>query len=283
MKKIFILCVCLFVTCFCYSACVDTLVIHSSVMNKDVKNVVILPDDYYSKKKCSFPVLYLLHGAGGCYSNWIIRVPDIQHYSDMYNIIIICPDGGKTSWYFDSPVDSSCRYETYISQELVTNIDHNYKTIKDKKGRAICGLSMGGHGALYLALKHQDVWGAAGSMSGLFDLSLFSDRWDLIKRLGDVKNDSANWYNNSVIHLINLLENSTLNIFFECGSSDAFYNSNIGLHEALDSMNFQHDFIIHDGNHNWEYWQKAIEYQFLYIYNFFCTTKIYSKECYICK
>ena len=90
-------------------------------------------------------------------------------------MIIVCPDGGFGSWYWDSPVDAGSQYETYVSNELVTWIDSKYKTIKTRKGRAITGLSMGGQGALYLAFRHQDIFGAAGSMSGGVDIRPFPE------------------------------------------------------------------------------------------------------------
>ncbi|HEV7330471.1 MAG TPA: alpha/beta hydrolase-fold protein [Flavisolibacter sp.] len=64
--------------------------------------------------------------------------------------MIVCPDGAFGSWYFDNPVDTTLKYETYISKELVVWVDKNYKTIASPKGRAITGLSVGGHGALIM-------------------------------------------------------------------------------------------------------------------------------------
>ena len=88
----------------------------------------------------------------------MFRVPEIEKYLPIdYDIIIVCPDGNKTRWYFDSPVDSSSQYETYISKELISEVDKKYNTNASKNGRAITGLSMGGHGALYIAFKHQDI------------------------------------------------------------------------------------------------------------------------------
>jgi len=86
--------------------------------------------------------------------------------ADRYGAIIVTPDGGVDSWYFDSPVDPTYRYETFVTQELIPYIDKLYKTVADRSGRAIAGLSMGGHGALYLAIRHQELFAAAGSMSG---------------------------------------------------------------------------------------------------------------------
>jgi len=76
----------------------------------------------------------------------------------------------KTSWYFDSPIDKEMNYETYVSKELIGAIDTKYNTLANRESRAITGLSMGGHGAFYLAFRHQDIWGAAGSMSGGLDI-----------------------------------------------------------------------------------------------------------------
>ncbi|WP_242499227.1 alpha/beta hydrolase family protein [Flavobacterium sp. 140616W15] len=80
---------------------------------------------------------------------------------------------------FDSPIDTTFKYETYVIDELVPFIDKNYKTITSREGRAISGLSMGGHGALYLSFKHQEVFGAAGSMSGGVDFRPFPEKWDI--------------------------------------------------------------------------------------------------------
>jgi S-formylglutathione hydrolase FrmB len=87
-------------------------------MKKSIPNLVIKPKNY-NQNGNSYPSLYLLHGAGGYFSNWMFRVPEIEQYANDYNIIIVCPDGNKTSWYFDSPIDSSSQYETYIAKELV--------------------------------------------------------------------------------------------------------------------------------------------------------------------
>ena len=76
------------------------------------------------------------------------------------------PEGEVFSYYLNSPVVKESQFETYISEEVIEKIDNTYRTIKNKKGRAISGLSMGGYGALYLAIRHPDLFCAAGSMSG---------------------------------------------------------------------------------------------------------------------
>lgn len=250
-----------------FAAQVDTLTTFSAAMKKNIKAVVVLPEGYTESK--TYPTVYLLHGAGDNFSGWVNKVPLIKKYADQFQLIIVCPDGNVTSWYFDSPEDSAWKYETYVSTELVNIIDKKYKTIKDRKGRAITGLSMGGHGALYLAFKHQDTFGAAGSMSGGVDIRPFPLNWDIAKRLGPEEKYPERWEQNSVINLIHLLTPNRLAINIDCGRDDFFYEVNMKLHEKLQYNNVPHDFTIRPGAHNWEYWTNAIGFQLLFFSNNF--------------
>jgi len=250
-----------------FAAQVDTVITYSAAMKKNIKAVVITPQGYSESK--SYPSVYLLHGAGDSYAGWVNKVPSLKKYADDFQQIIICPDGNVTSWYFDSPEDPSWKYETYVSTELVTFVDQKYKTIKDRKGRAITGLSMGGHGALYLAFKHQDIFGAAGSMSGGVDIKPFPLNWNIAKRLGPQDKYPERWKANSVIDLLYLLVPNKLAINIDCGREDFFYEVNMKLHEQLQYQNIPHDFTIRPGAHNWEYWTNAIGFQLLYFNNFF--------------
>jgi S-formylglutathione hydrolase FrmB len=277
MKKIapylvFILALCYTITS--KAATVDTALTYSAAMHKNIKAVVIKPNDYNESKK--FPTVYVLHGAGGKYSDWLTDVPDKQtlpKLADLYDIIIVCPDGNVTGWYFDSPVDSTYKYETYISSELVRYIDSHYSTIKDRSKRAITGLSMGGHGALFLAFRHQDVYGACGSMSGGVDFRPFPDNWDIAKRLGKYSEHPERWDANCVINLVYLLTPNSLAITFDCGSSDFFYQVNKNLHEKLLERNIPHDFTVRPGGHTWDYWGNSINYHMLFFHTFFSKTK----------
>lgn len=268
MKQKLILLLLVFTSLIARAAKVDTLQVWSKAMNKSVPNLVIVPNDYSSEKE-NFPVLYLLHGAGGDYTNWLTKVPELKSYADNYNMIIVCPDGGVTSWYFDSPIDNQMQYETYMTKELIGSIDQTYRTKADKSGRAITGLSMGGHGAFYLAFTHQDIWGAAGSMSGGVDIRPFPNNWDLAKRLGNYAEHKENWETHTVINLVYQLEGDNLKLIFDCGVSDFFYDGNKRLHEKLVERNIPHDYIERPGNHDWDYWTKAISYQLLFFDTYF--------------
>ena len=260
-----------------FASKVDTLVIMSTAMSKEIKNVVILPDRYDKSQK-SFAVLYLLHGAYGSYKSWPTNMSAVNDYADKYNMIVVCPDGGRTSWYFDSPVDNQMKYETYITSELIAEIDKTYNTRQDSAGRAITGLSMGGHGAFYLAFKHQDIWGAAGSTSGGVDIRPFPNGWDLPLRLGSYTEFPQNWEKNSVINMVYLLDGKKLQLIFDCGVDDFFYDANLRLHDRLLERNIPHDYIERPGGHTLDYWINSIEYQFLFFHNFFEMTKSVEAE-----
>ena len=247
---------------------IDTITLTSNAMHKAIKSIIIKPNTYGLNKE-RYSVLYLLHGAGGDYTHWVANAPQIQAYADTYNLIIVLPDGGFTSWYFDSPVDTSLKYETYISQELVPAIDRRYRTIPNKNNRAITGYSMGGHGAFYLAFKYQDIWGAAGSISGGLDIRQFPDGWDLPERLGSYQTHSKNWEENTVINMVHLLKSTKLKLIFDCGVADFFYDANKRMHEKLAKNNIAHHYIERPGAHNWEYWSESIKYQMLFFSEFF--------------
>ncbi len=251
-----------------HAAEVDTVSIYSNAMHKELKCVVIKPGKY-NKKKAGYPVVYLLHGYGGWYSNWLIRVPQLKEYVDAYNLMIVCPDGGNSSWYFDSPVDSSMKYETYVGKEVPGYIDAHYNTIKNRAGRAITGLSMGGHGALFIAFRHAEMFGACGSMSGGFDLYASRNKYDIIKRLGDTINYAHNWKRYSVTNEIENYPKDSLAITFDCGTGDPFYSSNHLLHEKMLQMKIPHEYTERPGKHEWTYWRNSIQYHLLFFRNYF--------------
>jgi S-formylglutathione hydrolase FrmB len=249
------------------AATVDTVLTHSAAMARDIKAVVVKPADYSSSKK--FPVLYLLHGFSGNYSDWILKVPAITKLADEYHMVIVCPDGNFAGWYYDSPMSKDWQYETYVGTELVNWVDKHYATIANRSGRAITGLSMGGHGAMYIAFKHQDTFGAAGSMSGALDIRPFPDAFGIEQVLGKYSQYPERWEKNSVINMVYLLKPNSLAITFDCGYDDFLYQVNLAFHQELLMRKIPHDFTVRPGAHTWEYWGNSIVYQALFFSRYF--------------
>lgn len=249
-----------------FAARVDTIEIYSNSMHKAIKTVVVTPD---VKKSVRYPVVYLLHGAGGSYSNWIQKVPHIQQLADLYKIMIVCPDGASTSWYFDSPVDSTFRYETFVSTEVPDYIDNHYNTIASRDARAITGLSMGGHGSLFIAFRHADRFSISGSMSGALHITVIRKGYNVEKRLGDTLTNASYWNNWSVLNVIEQYPKDSLSILIDCGTEDRVLPMNRLVHEKMLRLKIPHEYLERPGEHNWPYWNNAIDYQLFYISNVF--------------
>ena len=275
MKKIQII-VLTFLLAFSFSANaakIDTLEIHSTAMNKTYKAAVAIPNSY-AKSKANYPVVYLLHGAYGHFKDWLSSTPDkklVHNLADQYNIIIVMPEGETFSFYLDSPTNTGSQFETYITQEVIQKIDQTYRTVKDKKGRVITGLSMGGHGALYLSTKHPELFSAAGSMSGAVDMGTIrnSDEPEKTNKMMESvfgpEGASQEVYDSyAVIGMVTKMKENKLDLIIDCGVDDFLIESNRELHRRLLYAKVPHDYTERPGAHTWEYWENALPYYILF-------------------
>lgn len=242
------------------AARIDTLAIESKYLPVPDSVMVITPQTADSQR---MPSVYLLNGFTGCHKDWLRMRPDLPEIADRHGIVIVMPSG-MDSWYWDSPADPTMRMESFFTQELVPYIDSRYPTAAEPSLRAIAGLSMGGHGALWLAMRHSDLWGNAGSMSGGVDIRPFPERWKMEKWLGPKEEFPARWDEYTVINLVPSLKPGQLNIIFDCGADDFFAGVNSDLHEALLRAEIPHDYISRPGAHNVPYWRDAVLYQLLF-------------------
>jgi S-formylglutathione hydrolase FrmB len=247
---------------------VDTARIYSPSMKKTISASVVVPDTYKNSNN-PYPVVYLLHGYSGNYRDWVNLVPQLTSYVDQFKCIVVCPDGGYSSWYWDSPIDENFKYETHIVSEVVPFIDSAYRTIHNRNGRAITGLSMGGHGGLYLGWRHSNIFGACGSMSGGVDINSSRSKFDIAKRIGDSSTYPTRWEDYSVKGVVKKPSEFPLKIIVDCGTEDFFYDINKALHQQLLQLKVKHEYIERPGGHTWQYWANAVPYQLLFFQRFF--------------
>ncbi|MGZ8538775.1 MAG: alpha/beta hydrolase [Flavisolibacter sp.] len=246
----------------------DTVTIPSAAMGKSFKAIVIKPDSYKDNKK--FPTVYLLHGHGGSYDNWIRLSSKLKDHADTYQMIIVCPDGGKAGWYLDSPVDSTMRYETYIGKEVPAFIEANYNTIKNRKARAITGLSMGGHGGLFLGFRHSDFFGACGSMSGALVIDFITKGYGVDKLLGDTIKNRHYYRDYSIMkEMEKFSKKDSMAVIIDCGIQDFIIEMSRIAHKKMADLEIPHDYIERPGKHDWRYWANAVQYQLLFFRNYF--------------
>lgn len=256
----------LFAICQAKAARIDTLSVKSSKMGKSIEVLVFVPEPCTEGKE--YPVIYLLNGYSGNAHSWPNIKPELPEMVDRDGIIAVCPDG-QDSWYWDSPTQSGSQFETFVSSELTSYIDSHYPTVSDRTGRAITGFSMGGHGGMWLSIRHKDIFGAGGSMSGGVDIRPFPDNWDMKKQLGEEAANQGRWDAHTAINQLDRLKDGDLAMIIDCGTEDFFYDVNLKFHQALAERGIHHDFISRPGVHNEAYWNNSMDYQWLFFKKFF--------------
>lgn len=255
-----------FFSIFAQASVVDTIMIQSKVMDKKVQVVTIVPDKADKNLPC--PVVYLLHGYSGNEKGWLGIKPQLREIADQQHLIFICP-GVTNSWYWDLPGNPAFQYETFMANELISYVDSHYPTIAKRVARGITGLSMGGHGAMYLAMRHKELFGVAGSMSGGLDIRPFHQRWELENLLGRHADNRLKWDEYIAINQIERIVNGDLALIIDCGYDDFFFEVNNDFHNKLLKHGIMHDYYVRPGGHTGAYWNNAIDFQLLYMNNYF--------------
>ena len=237
------------------------IILESEFLNKPDTIWVFTPD---SDSNEPYPVLYLLHGWSGDFRMWHNMI-DCQYYANKYQFIIVCPDGLYDSWYIDSPVESENQYESFFNTELIPTISQKFNIQKDNI--FITGLSMGGHGSLYLFEKNPDYFKSAGSLSGLLDLTTWWYHYGINRVLGlteqNNKKDLLEKY--SVTGNIANMKLANKKIIVSCGTEDPFYEINRSFIDSCSTHNIDVSFLQSSGGHNTTYWSTAVNGHF----NFF--------------
>jgi len=272
--------------------------------------VVYLPPSYRTADRTRFPLLVYLHGRAGNERNWVDagalhRTMDSLARSGAPEAIIAMPDGDD-GWYATwnqlgdanacradttrgEPAATYCvpwtRYDDYIARDIVSHMDARYRTKANRESRGIAGLSMGGFGAITLALQYPDVFAAAASHSGVVSprylgptpfapparyanttaelqaaaQNLWSDlRWVMGK-------DTIGWNARDPGQLAQRLQQRAAagvtgvpplpQLMFDVGVADAYVDQNRDVHATLTRLGVPHRYVEWPGAHSWSYWQ----------------------------
>ena len=249
------------------------LTVRSEKMNRDIPVSIVLPDGYDAAAEARYPSVYVLHGAKGSGKGKASEHVWGQ-LVDRYGFIAVFPDGGRTSWWIDSPIDPTCQYETFVADDVVPYVDENYRTVPDRAKRAIMGGSMGGHGACYIGMRHKDLFGVIGNIYGGVDLVPWSGRWEIDKRLGPRDENIALWEENSVINVAKSLKNGEVELICVLGTEDFFLGCNRQLHELLSANGVAHTYIevrsqTALGSTHGKFYAQGAEISMRFIYNYF--------------
>ena len=251
------------------NARIQTIQFESKLIGKTLPYNIILPRDYNTARTSRYSVIYLLHGLGGHYNDWLVRT-NIADYAAWYRLIVVMPEGDN-SWYIDSANVPTDKYESYILQELIPDVQERYRTIEARYGRAIAGLSMGGYGAFKFGLKYPDRFAFVGSMSGAFAATHYTENetgkgatWETFLKVFGPVGSEARQKND----LFELLQQVTLGqvtslpyFYFDCGTEDAprIFNANHELDERMLQKKIPHEYRELPGNHSWGYWDSQVQ------------------------
>lgn len=232
----------------------------SNLVGKILPYGVVLPPGYglITSRRSRYPVLYLLHGWSGDYNSWTKQTALMQFASE-YQLIIITPEGGN-GWYTDSATVPSDQYEAYFMRELIADVDSRFRTIADRRGRSIAGVSMGGYGALKFGFKYPEKFSLAASMSGALDATSRTDDTSIMQTFGEP--DSPARKTNDLTRLAREFPTDRQAllpyVYLDCGTDDPWLASNRDFSGVLLERRIVHEYRQLPGNHLWTYWDRQV-------------------------
>jgi len=248
----------------------DNLFMKSKILKMDRKYAVYLPDDYATSNR-SYPVLYLLHGAGDDQSGWI-QFGEVRQITDKAiengtatAMIIVMPDANTGQRGYFNDLKGEWNYEDFFFQEFIPFIEKEYRIRSEKRYRAIAGLSMGGGGSFVYALHHPEMFSTACPLSASCGPLTTDDAKKTLVRLGNQSpsDDEVTAYYNkySVLALMNNMpddQKKAVRWYIDCGDDDFLFEGNSLVHIAMRKKEIPHEFRTRDGGHSWVYWRAAL-------------------------
>jgi len=274
MKKSF----CLFALIVCFnllaiaqpSKVYDDLSIPSKILKSDRKYAIYLPPGYENSQR-SYPVLYLLHGAGDDHTGWV-QFGEVQRITDKAiedgsatAMIIVMPDAKTGQMGYFNSIAGNWDYEDFFFQEFIPAIEKSYRIKGEKRYRAVGGLSMGGGGSFMYALHHPELFSSACPLSAYVGPLNIEEAKTRVKKSNPDITDEAKiktyFENHNAIELVNRIpedQKKAVRWYIDCGDDDFLYEGNCLIHIAMRKKEIPHEFRTRDGAHNWTYWRDAL-------------------------
>lgn len=216
---------------------------------------VILPASIPAGKSLS--VVYLLHGGGGGYRDWS-NYSDVSQFAE-HGFILVMPEG-NSSYYVNAAERPQDRYEDYITRDLITDVERRFPATPGRDNRAIAGISMGGFGAITLALKHPDLYTFAGGISSALDVP---SRPFSMKRMRQYRGHAqifGPWGSETrpvsdPYVLAGTVSLSTMPYFYlTCGEQEGLLPANKRFVAILQKRGVKYEFHSGPGGHDWNQW-----------------------------
>lgn len=232
---------------------------HSAALNRDMPYRVVLPVDLAAGLR--LPVVYLLHGGGGGFRDWS-NYSDVDRFSE-HGLILVMPEG-RSSYYMNSVQNPQDRYEDYIVSDLIGDVEKRFPAASGQSNRAIAGVSMGGFGAIVLALKHPDLFAFAGGLSSALDVPSrpFSikrlDQWRHHSSIFGPRGSQSRKDGDPFILARSADPVKAPYFFLTCGEQEGLLPTNKQFAALLKERHFQYEFHSGAGGHDWNQWNARV-------------------------
>lgn len=248
----------------------DDLKMNSDILKSERKFAIYLPPDYETSSR-SYPVLYLLHGAGDDQTGWVqfgevLRITDEAIRSGKATpMIIVMPDAntGKRGYY--NRIEGDWNYEDFFFEELMPHVERTYRIKSEKRYRAVSGLSMGGGGSFMYALHRPDLFSSAAPLSAyagpltVDDMKNFIDK-ETVSKISD--DDLQNYFeHHNAVELVKKMDKekiASVRWYIDCGDDDFLFEGNSLVHIEMKKKEIPHEYRVRDGAHNWTYWRESL-------------------------
>ncbi|MDL2304014.1 esterase family protein [Bacteroides sp. OttesenSCG-928-D19] len=249
----------------------ETRTLKSTVLKAERKYAIYLPPDY-EKTDRSYPVLYLLHGAGDDHTGWV-QFGQVQHIADQAiasgtagPMIIVMPDANTERRGYFNDIKGDFNYEDFFFNELIPHIEKTYRVRSERRYRAIAGLSMGGGGTIFYALHHPDLFAAAAPLSaatGSWELAQYKERMKNQEGVTEATIEQ-HFKRHSIEGMLGnaseeeLKQIKNIRWYISCGDDDFLYEGNARMHIAFKKNEIPHEYRVKDGAHTWTYWRMEL-------------------------
>lgn len=232
----------------------------STALKRDMPYRVVLPSGYVERKQI-FPVVYVLHGGGGGFRDWT-NYSDVGDYAER-GMILVMPEG-ESSYYMNAAGHPQDRYEDYVVKDLIADVEKRFPAASDRNGRAIIGNSMGGFGAIVLALKHPNLFAFAAGLSPAVDVPTrpFSikriSQWRHHRSIFGSWNGQTQQANDPYLLARAADPAKVPYIFLSCGQQEGLLPANRRFASVLKQRQFAYEFHVAAGGHDWNQWNQSL-------------------------
>ena len=264
------------ILCFCLSVLssnaqtgkvYDNLTMTSKILKSERKYAVYLPPDYETSER-SYPVLYLLHGAGDDQTGWVqfgevLRITDNAIKDGTATpMIIVMPDANTGQrGYFNQ---GEWSYEDFFFKELLPYVEKKYRIKGEKRYRAVAGLSMGGGGSFMYALHHPELFSSACPLSAYIGPLTIEDFKDQISKTDQKYSEEGIQEYFEQHNALSLIENvavddiKSVRWYIDCGDDDFLFEGNSLVHITMKKKEIPHEYRVREGRHSWTYWRESL-------------------------